>query len=334
MIRVAINGFGRIGKNFLRGWLEDSQAQKQIQIVAINIGFGDVAAVAHVFKYDTLLGTYAGTVVMDGSIVCIDDHRIAVYAESDPTKLPWKSENIDWVVEATGRFTTKAGASGHSVAGAKKVLISAPSVDADCTIILGVNDHEYAGQSVVSLGSCTTNAVAPLLHIIDQHFGIVSAYMSTIHSYTNDQVLLDLSKSDPRRGRAAGLNIVPTTTGAMKVVGVVLPHLKNKLGGCSLRVPVAKVSLIDLSYITREPITVDVVHSVIEKMAQTTMKHIISLTHEPLVSSDFSKNDHSVIVDGLMTETVGSMGKLFGWYDNEWAYSVRLKDFLMRFGAQ
>jgi glyceraldehyde 3-phosphate dehydrogenase len=329
MITIAINGFGRIGRNFLRSIFNDPQALEKIKVGALNIGPANPHFVAHSFKYDTIMGTFAGPVFMEGNILNINNHKITVYAETDPAKLDWKKDGIEWVVDASGKFTKKADAQKHIKAGAQHVLISAPSPDADVTVILGVNDSAYTDQQIVSLGSCTTNAVAPVLKVLNSTFGIESAYMTTVHSYTNNQTLLDVDRSDVRRGRAAALNIIPTTTGATKVVGQVLPELLGKIEGCSLRVPVAKVSLIDLSFVAQKPITVQTINDACSQAAGGAMKNILSITDLELVSSDFGQNNHSVIVDGLLTQTIGTLGKVFGWYDNEWAYSCRLKDFLI-----
>ncbi len=334
MITIGLNGFGRIGRNFLRTIYDTPETVQKIQVAAINVGPANPKFIAHSFKYDTLLGTYPGDVKIDGNFLIINGHKIRVYAEPNPVKIRWADHNVAWVVEASGKFTKAQDAALHIQAGAQHVLISAPSDDADVTIILGVNDHEYTGQAIVSLGSCTTNAITPLLKVIDRLCIIESAYMTTVHAYTNDQVLLDVDKSDPRRARAAALNMVPTTTGAMKVVTKVLPHLKDKIEGCAIRVPVAKVSLIDLSFIATIPITKELINTALEDAKQTDLKNILDLSFEPLVSSDFYENDHSVIIDGQMTQVVGRLGKVFGWYDNEWAYSVRLKDFLLKFAAK
>jgi glyceraldehyde 3-phosphate dehydrogenase len=331
MITIGLNGFGRIGRNFLRTIYDSPETSKSIQVAAINVGPADPKFIAHSFKYDTLLGMYPGDVKIDGNYLVINGHKIRIYAEPNPAKIRWSDHAISWVVEASGKFTAREDAALHITAGAQHVLISAPSDNADVTIILGVNDHEYIDQQIVSLGSCTTNAVAPMLKVIDRVCGVESAYMTTVHAYTNDQVLLDVDKKDPRRARAAGLNIVPTTTGAMKVVAKVLPQLTGKVEGCAIRVPVAKVSLVDLSFIATQPITKELLHSALEEAKKTDLKNILDITFEPLVSSDFNENDHSVVIDGQMTQVVGRLGKVFGWYDNEWVYSVRLKDFLLKY---
>lgn len=332
MLRIAINGFGRIGRNFLRTVLQDPQAKKVLTVVAINIGPSKLENLAHLFKYDTLLGTFAGTVTMNAQELVIDDVRIAIIACVDQAQAKWGALNVDWVVESSGKFTDRVGAQKHITAGAKHVLISAPATDEDVTIIPGVNDNNFDPKNdyIVSLGSCTTNALVPMLKVLHDAFTITEGFMTTVHAYTNDQRLLDLEHSDPRRARAAALNIIPTSTGATKVVGKVLPELQGLIGGCSLRVPVGKVSLIDLTFVALKPLSIDAIAQVFDTAAQGSLKGILSQTREPLVSSDYSGNSYSVVIDGLLTDVRGTCGKVFGWYDNEWGYSERLKDFLMR----
>ncbi len=326
-MKIAINGFGRIGRNFLRTVFEDSVALKKLEVVALNIGSANPDFVAHSFMYDTIMGKFQGEVSYCSGTLSINDHNIKIYNEIDPAKLDW--HGVDWVVDCSGKFTKKSEAKKHIKAGAEHVLISAPSADADVTVILGVNDSAYTNQKIVSLGSCTTNAVAPVLDILNKQFGLASAYMTTVHSYTNNQTLLDVDRSDIRRARAAALNIIPTTTGAMKVVAQVLPELTGKIEGCALRVPVATVSLIDLAFVTEKSITVQSLQGLCSQASQGDLSGIMQVTDEELVSSDFSQNNHSVIIDQKLTQTVGSLGKVFGWYDNERGYSSRLKDFLV-----
>lgn len=326
-MKIAVNGFGRIGRNFLRALFQDPAALKKLDIVAINIGPANPEFVAHSFTYDTIMGRFDGDVSYSSNILSINGHKIKIYAETDSLKLDWK--DVEWVVDCSGKFTKKADAQKHIAGGAKHVLISAPSADADVTVILGVNNSAYTGQQIVSLGSCTTNAVAPVLDILNKQFGLASAYMTTVHAYTNNQTLLDVDRSDIRRARAAALNIIPTTTGAMKVVGQVLPELAGKIEGCSLRVPVATVSLIDLAFVAEKPMTAQTLRDVCAQAAQGNLTGIMQVTEQELVSSDFSQNYHSVIIDQKLTQVVGTLGKVFGWYDNEWGYSCRLKDFLV-----
>ena len=332
-MRIAINGFGRIGKTFLRTLLTDKKALNNIQIAAINVGKGDPRAAALALKYDTLMGTYPGTVEYKDGSLHVDALVIPVISELDPEKAPWKKYGIDWVVEASGHFTTAQGAQRHISAGAKAVLITAPAKGEDVTIIPGVNSEIFDKDKhkVVSLGSCTTNALFTMLKVIDDAFQVKQAFMTTVHAYTNTQALLDVdaTEKDLRRGRAAALNIVPTTTGAMEVVGRVMPHLVGKIAGTSLRVPVAKVSLIDLTVILQKSATDKEINTSFDRAAQGSMKGFVQFTLEPLVSSDYAGNNSSSIIDGLMTQSQGDFAKIFGWYDNEWGYSERLKDFLL-----
>ncbi len=333
MITVAINGLGRIGKNIIR-ILCDPVVKKKIRIKAINIGPDAKELVTHSIMYDTLMGTYHGhTVLLEGDTLIIDDQRITIYAQTDPTTLSWSG--IDWVVDASGKFTKKVDAQKHIDAGARGVIITAPSPDADQVIVMGVNDHAYRVEKnpIVSIGSCTTNAVTPLLALLDDCAGITQATLTTVHSYTNNQALLDVDRGDARRSRAAALNIIPTTTGAMDVVEKVLPQLKTKLMGCSLRVPVAKVSLVDLGCILKKAITVEQFHAAAGKAMKGPMKGIVSMSAERLVSSDFAGDSHSVIIDTSMTMVHDNLIKIFGWYDNEWGYSCRIRDFLLSCGS-
>jgi len=331
MIRIAINGFGRIGKTFLRALMCDKETTQKIKVVAINIGPAKRDLIPYLFQYDTTMGKYEGKVKVEGDELVIDDHRIKILTELDPAALPWKSLEIDWAVECSGRFTARADANKHLQTGAKKVLISAPAHDEDVTIIPGVNDHLFDAQkhAIVSLGSCTTNAVTPMLKIMHETFGIEHAMMTTIHAYTNSQVLLDVQGEDERRSRAAALNIIPTTTGAMKVVTKILPELNGRIEGLALRVPVADVSLVDLVVITKQEVTADTINQAFMLASKNSLKHIVDVCQLPLVSSDFIGNSHSVIIDSELTSVTGAhMSKVFGWYDNEWGYSCRLKDFL------
>lgn len=333
MLRIAINGFGRIGRNFLRCIMQDANALQKLRVVVINIGPAKRDYVAHMFKYDSLMGTYQGNVMLEGDELIIDGHRIKIIAESDPAAIAWNTFNIDWVVECTGKFTKREGAQKHITAGAHNVLISSPAHDEDVTIIPGVNDGAFDPKKhhIVSLGSCTTNALAPMLKVLNDTFGIEHGFMTTIHAYTNSQVLLDVETKDLRRSRAAALNIIPTTTGAMKVVTKILPELAGKLDGSALRVPVAKVSLIDFTFTSTNPLSTLSINEAFAKAANRgALQNILAITQVPLVSCDFSGDAHSVVIDGLLTAVNGErMGKVFGWYDNEWGYSMRLKDFLI-----
>lgn len=328
-MRIAINGFGRIGRSFLRCIMQE--ANGKIEVVAINIGNSKPEYVAHMFKYDTLMGTFKGDIAFTDNELIIDNHHIKIIAELDAEKLPWKKLDIDWVVDCSGKFTHRQDAQKHIQSGAQKVLISAPAHDEDIAIVPGVNEELFDAtkHNIISLGSCTTNAFVPTLKVIDDAFGIVRGCMTTTHAYTNTQVLLDVEAKDLRFSRAAALNIIPASTGASGMVEKILPHLKDKVSAVAIRVPVGKVSLIDLVFEAKKDLSVEVIHDAFKRASQDRMKNIVALTMEPLVSSDFSGNPHSVIIDGLLTHTNGTMGKVFGWYDNEWGYSMRMKDFLM-----
>ncbi|MDP3889490.1 MAG: glyceraldehyde 3-phosphate dehydrogenase NAD-binding domain-containing protein [bacterium] len=330
-MKIAINGFGRIGRNFLRTILLNPEAAKKLDVVAINIGPADPGAVAHMFKYDTLMGTYPGSVVLQDGELIINDYHIKIIAESDPESIHWDQLGVEWVVESSGRFTKREGASKHLNAGARHVLITAPSKGEDISIVPGVNEELFDNNkhAIVSLGSCTTNAFVTLLKVMHDAFMVTKGFMTTVHAYTNSQVLLDVESSDLRRSRAAALNIIPTSTGASKVLGKVIPELEGVIQAVAIRVPVAKVSLIDLSFCAQKKLSVDAIHDAVITTAKKRMQGILGITMEPLVSSDFSGSNYSVVVDGLLTAVQGDMAKVFGWYDNEWGYSVRLKDFLL-----
>ncbi|MGC2310148.1 MAG: glyceraldehyde 3-phosphate dehydrogenase NAD-binding domain-containing protein [Candidatus Babeliaceae bacterium] len=332
-MNIALNGFGRIGKTFLRVLCDDQKALKSLKVVAINVGPADAQAIAYMFKYDSLMGAYKGVVEYRDNQLIIDGYAIKVYAECDPQKLPWKTLQIDWVVEASGHFTDRKTAEYHFTCGAKKVLITAPAHDEDVSIIPGVNNAAYNAKkhAIVSLGSCTTNAFLPLLKVIHENFGIEQAVMTTAHAYTNSQQLLDgnATMKDLRRSRAAALNMVPSTTGAQKMVDKIMPELAGKVEAIALRIPIPVVSLIDLSFIARKKLSAETINKTFERTAQKELKHILALSYEPLVSSDYEGNPYSVTVDGTLTYAHNQLGKVFGWYDNEWGYSCRLKDFLM-----
>jgi len=330
-MRIAISGFGRIGRTFLRCMLQDTNKLKNMQVVAINIGKSQPELTAHMFKYDTLMGAYQGEVKFEGDELIIDGYGIKVIAELDPEKLPWKDLCIDWVVDCTGKFTDRDGAQKHIVAGAQRVLISAPAHNEDIAIIPGVNQQLFdpSKHFIVSLGSCTTNAFMTMLKVIDDECGIIKGFMTTTHAYTNTQVLLDVEAKDLRFSRAAALNIIPSTTGASQMIGKILPHLAEVISAVAMRVPVAKVSLIDLVVETKGSLSCEIINQAFIKASQSHMKNIVAFTREPLVSTDFSGDPHSVIIDGLLTNTQGAMGQVFGWYDNEWGYSMRMKDFLI-----
>lgn len=326
MAKVAINGFGRIGRNVFRAYL-DSKPEGW-EIVAINDPFQTIEQSVHLLKYDSILGQLKGHKVSStADALEVDGKKIAFSAERDPAKLPWKDLKIDIVLECSGAFTDAAKAKGHIEAGAKKVLISAPAKNEDVTVVLGVNEKDYDPEkhNIISNASCTTNCLAPLAKAIDDEFGIVEGLMTTIHSYTLDQKLLDAAHEDPRRMRAAAQSMIPSTTGAAKAIGLVLPHLKGKLNGFSMRVPTPNVSIVDLVATTKKPVTVESVNACLKKAAEGHLNGILAVTDEQLVSSDFAGDKTSSIVDSKLTMTMGEhMVKVLSWYDNEWGYSNRL----------
>ena len=333
MVTVALNGFGRIGKTFVRAIMADPRARQQLALVAINVGTADPAATAYAFKYDSLMGTYNGEVMYEDGILTIDDYAIAICAQPDATQLPWSSFGIDWVVDATGHFTHREQAELHITAGAGSVLITAPAYDVDITIIPGVNQELFDTKKhkIVSLGSCTTNAIVPMLKVLQNACGIQQAHITTVHAYTNSQALLDVDPSlhDLRKSRAAALNIIPTSTGASRAVELVLPELKGKVTGSALRIPIPTVSLADCTFIPERSVSTEDLMNAYRDAANNAMQTIVSISYEPLVSTDFQGNSSSVIIDSLLTTMQRSLGRIYGWYDNEWGYSCRLKDFLM-----
>ncbi len=327
MIKVAINGFGRIGRMVLRAHYEGGR-KHGLQFVAIN-DLGDAKTNAHLLQYDTAHGRFPSSVRVDGDSIAVGDERIKVVAERDPAKLPWKALGVDMVLECTGLFTSKARAGAHLQAGAKKVIISAPGEkDVDRTIVMGVNHQALkASDTVISNASCTTNCLAPLVKAIDDRIGITCGLMNTIHSFTNDQVLTDVFHTDLRRARSAVHNMVPTKTGAAAAVGLVLPHLNGKLDGYSIRVPTINVSIVDLTFVAKRPTTVEEVNNALKQASQSDLKGILEYSTEPLVSSDFNHNPASSIVDaGLTRVSEGTLVKVSSWYDNEWGFSNRMLD--------
>jgi glyceraldehyde 3-phosphate dehydrogenase len=324
-IRIAINGFGRIGRNVLRAMVENDR--RDLQLVAIN-DLGPVETNAHLFKYDSVHGRFKGDVKIEGDSMNVGHGDFKVLAERDPSKLPWGDLGVDVVMECTGIFSDKEKAAVHLKAGAKKVLVSAPSKGADLTVVYGVNhDKLKAKHEVISNASCTTNCLAPVAKVLNDLCGIQSGFMTTIHSYTNDQRILDLPHSDPHRARAAALNMIPTTTGAAKAVGLVLPELAGKLDGTSIRVPTPNVSVIDLKLIPTRQTTAEEVNAAMERAAQQELKGILAVTKEPLVSSDFNHDPHSATFDLGQTKIVdGRLVRVLAWYDNEWGFSCRMCD--------
>ncbi len=325
---MAINGFGRIGRNTLRVGLG-----RNVEFVAVN-DLTDAKTLAHLLKWDSVHGPLDRPVGNNGRGISVDGQEIQVLAEKDPAKLPWDDLAVDVVIESTGRFTDRANASKHLDAGAGKVVISAPSKDADATVVVGVNEGAYdpARHRVISNGSCTTNCLAPVAKVLHEKFGIKQGFMTTIHAYTNDQSLLDFPHKDLRRARAAAMSIIPTTTGAASAIHQVLPALKGRMDGIALRVPTANVSLIDLNAVLEAPGTKEQVNAAFEEAARGSLKGILDYTEQPLVSADFNGNPFSAVVDGMSTNSNGSLAKVFAWYDNEWAYSCRLVDLVERIG--
>lgn len=332
MLCIAINGFGRIGRNFLRAVLQDVATRKLYTIVSINIGPSDPELIAYLFKYDSLMGTYPGSVEYKNNQLIIDDYPpIAIIAVKDPSLCNWAEQSIDWVVESSGKYTQRDQALKHCDAGAVHVLISAPAQQEDIAIIPGINEQDFNPKKhkIVSLGSCTTNAFLPLVSVLHNAFKIHTGHMTTIHAYTNTQVLLDVEGEDARRSRAAALNIIPTTTGVMHMIAKMIPELQNSIRAVAIRVPVAKVSLIDFTFQAEKSLSIESIHGAIRTAMHHSMHGIIDITMQPLVSSDFNGSPYSVVIDGELTSAQGCMGTVFGWYDNEWGYSMRLKDFLI-----
>ena len=326
-IKVAINGYGRIGRNILRAHYEGG-TKHALQFVAIN-DLGDAKTNAHLLTYDTAHGRFKGSVAVEGEDLVVNGERIKVLAERDPAKLPWKSLGVDVVLECTGLFTSKAKAGAHATAGAKKVIISAPGEkDVDRTVVFGVNHQALkASDTVISNASCTTNCLAPLVKALDDRIGVVSGLMTTVHSYTNDQVLTDVYHKDLRRARSATHNMIPTKTGAAAAVGLVLPHLNGKLDGYAIRVPTINVSIVDLTFVAKRATSADEVNAAVRKAAEGGLKGILEYNAEPLVSSDFNHNPASSIFDSLLTKVSGgTLVKVSSWYDNEWGFSNRMLD--------
>jgi len=323
-VKIGINGFGRIGRNFLRA----SMAQSDFEIVAIN-DLTDAATLAHLLKYDSVHGIFPADVSSTDNSLIVNGREIKVTAVTDPSKLPWKDDGVEIVIESTGRFTDRASASKHLDAGAGWVLISAPAKEPDITVCLGVNEESIDVQNhrIISNASCTTNCLAPVAKVLNNEFGINRGLMTTIHSYTNDQRILDLPHKDLRRARAAAMNLIPTTTGAARAVGLVLPELKGRLDGMAIRVPTPNVSLIDLVAEVSREVTAEEVNTALKNAAEGPLKGILMYSEAPLVSIDLNGNDHSSIVDSTLTKVIENrMVKVLAWYDNEWGYSSRLRD--------
>jgi glyceraldehyde 3-phosphate dehydrogenase len=329
-LKVGINGFGNIGRRFLRGALAAG-----VEVVAVN-DLWDAKQLAHLLKYDSNYGTLGASVEAGDGLIRVDGKEIKLFAERDPANLPWGDVGVQVVIESTGRFTDRDSAAKHLAGGAKKVIISAPAKGDDLTCVIGVNDHLYdpVKHHVLSNASCTTNCLAPVAKVLDETVGIVSGLMSTVHAYTNDQVILDLPHRDLRRARAAATNIVPTSTGAAAAIGNVLPSLKGKLNGAAFRVPVPTVSCIDLVIEAERPADVATVNAAFKAAAAGPLSGILGYSDQPLVSSDYKGDSRSAIVDSLETKAVGRLLKVVAWYDNEWAYSMRLVDLCRMIGSK
>lgn len=330
MTKIAINGFGRIG----RPTLKIALTKPDLEVVAIN-DLTDIKTAAHLLKYDSSYGTYDQEVVVDeaNSELIVGGRHIKFFAEKDPVNLPWAELGVDIVLECTGVFETREDNEKHIQAGAKKVVMSAPAKDDTPVYLLGVNDQEYQGENVISNGSCTTNCLAPMIKVLDDNFGVEKGFMTTTHSYTNDQRLQDLPHKDLRRARAAALNIIPTTTGAAKTVGKVIKHLKGNLDGNALRVPTPVVSITDFVCILKREVTAEEINAAF-RTADGPMKGILDVTEDPIVSMDIKGDDASVVVDLALTMANGTLAKVVGWYDNEWGYSNRLVEMAQFVGKQ
>jgi glyceraldehyde 3-phosphate dehydrogenase len=325
-VKVGINGFGRIGRNVLRAGLKNPG----IEFVAAN-DLTDTKTLAHLLKYDSVLGPLDADVKAEGDSIVINGKKLKVFATKDPAELPWDSVGAQIVVESTGHFTDAAGAGKHLRGGVKKVIISAPAKNEDITIVLGVNDKAYdpAKHNIISNASCTTNCLAPVAKVLHEKYGIKKGSMTTIHSYTNDQNVLDFPHKDLRRARAAALNMIPTTTGAAKAIGLVMPDLKGKLDGYAMRVPTPNVSVVDLTAVLAKPTTTEDVNAALKQAAEGELKGILAYTEDPVVSTDMLRNPNSSIVDGQMTKVLdGDLLKVVSWYDNEWGYSCRVVDLI------
>jgi glyceraldehyde 3-phosphate dehydrogenase len=332
-IKVGVNGFGRIGRNFFRAILASESARQGVEIVAIN-DLTDTATLAHLLKYDSILGPLGKSVSHTDNSITVAGKTITVFAERDPGALPWGSVGAEIVIESTGIFTKGEQAKKHLVGGAKKVIISAPATDEDVTIVMGVNHDKYdpTKHSVISNASCTTNCLAPMAKVLQDNFGIERGMMTTIHAYTNDQVILDFPHKDLRRARGAATSIIPSSTGAAKAISLVLPELKGKMDGYSMRVPVPVGSVTDLSVELSREVSAAEINSALKAAAEGALKGILEYTEDPIVSADIVTNPHSCIVDSQLTKVIGTSAKVVGWYDNEWGYSNRLVDLTIFIG--
>jgi glyceraldehyde 3-phosphate dehydrogenase len=337
-LNLAINGFGRIGRSFLRATLEEKGFLQRFNIVAINDAT-DPKTLAHLFKYDSTFGKFEGKVIASDHSIKIDDLDIRVTQERDPSKLPWKEMQIDLVLECTGKFKGAKEAHKHIEAGARKVIISAPARGQDATLLVGINEKAYRPEAhnIISMASCTTNCIAPVLKVLNEKFGIESGYMTTVHAFTNDQRLQDSPHKDLRRARAASMSIIPTTTGAAKSIGTIIPALEGKIDGMALRVPVNNGSIADMVMTLKKDVTIDEVNRALKEASEKELKGVMSYTEEPLVSSDIIGEPNSSIVDGLSTMVIGSKSrniKVLSWYDNEWSFACRLVDLIKFIGSK
>jgi glyceraldehyde 3-phosphate dehydrogenase len=325
-VKVGINGFGRIGRNVFRAAL----GNPDIDFVAVN-DLTTPAMLAHLLKYDSILGNLKNEVTHGADFIAVDGKKMKVFAERDPAKLDWASVGAQIVIESTGFFTDATKAKAHLGSTVKKVIISAPATNEDLTVVLGVNDDKYdaAKHNILSNASCTTNCLAPVVKVLNDTFGIASGIMTTIHSYTNDQVILDQPHKDMRRARAAALSMIPSSTGAAKALKLVIPEMAGKLDGFAIRVPTPNVSVVDLTFVAEKPITVDSINAAVKAAAEGPLKGILAFTEEELVSSDFKGDPMSSTFDSKLTKVVGNTGKVIAWYDNEWGYSSRVKDLIL-----
>ncbi|MGD1836806.1 MAG: type I glyceraldehyde-3-phosphate dehydrogenase [Nitrososphaeraceae archaeon] len=333
-LKLAINGFGRIGRSFLRASVIDKEFLNMIEITAIN-DIGNLETLYHLLKYDSTFGKFNGDIKIDSrnKLLIVNDIAIKIFSENNIDKLPWKNLGIDVVLESTGKFTNAVDAQKHIKAGAKKVVITAPSKNADITMILGINDNMYqkSKHNIISMASCTTNSLAPVVKVINDKFGIENVYMTTTHAYTNDQKLLDSYHKDLRRSRSASMSIIPTSTGAAKSIGYVIPELNGKIDGLALRVPVNNGSIADIVFTVKKEVSKEEVNQVLKQASETNLNGILSYTEEPIVSSDIIGDNHSSIVDGLSTMVLGGKSKnikILSWYDNEWGFACRIVDIL------
>ncbi|QEE29166.1 type I glyceraldehyde-3-phosphate dehydrogenase [Terriglobus albidus] len=325
-VKVGINGFGRIGRNVFRTAINNPE----IEFVAVN-DLTSPATLAHLLKYDSILGNLPNDISAGADYIQVDGKKIKVYAERDPAKLPWAEVGAQIVVESTGHFTDATKAKAHLGETVKKVIISAPATNEDITLVLGVNQEKYdpAKHNVLSNASCTTNCLAPVVKVLHESFGIVNGIMTTVHSYTNDQVILDFPHKDLRRARAAAINLIPSSTGAAKALKLVIPEMAGKLDGFAIRVPTPNVSVVDLTFVAEKPVTIETVNAAIKAASEGPLKGILGYTTEELVSSDFKGDNRSSIFDSALTKVIGNTVKIISWYDNEWGYSSRVKDLIL-----